>query len=317
MIRDTRHARLVARLSKSCYAGAVLLQTMVLTCGAGLGYGLRHAFESDHVAAVTNIVVDGKGSRSAALLGAFWGLGHGFAVVAAGSLLIALDVVVPRSVAFGLELGVVFMLVALGCRSLWRSRLSSTAHPHPHPHERAEAAPGSTRTPLEATLIGLLHGAAGSSALVLLMLTLAPSRWHAAMFLGTFALGATFSMTLLSGLLAAPLGRAMGRWPSFLGRLRAVAGGLSLAAAAFLFVELLRHALEVALTQQVDAGVRAFDAAPTFSNPRPLLSSARRAPLGALGDACRTAARSESNGSAKRPGASTAHSSAACCWVRS
>lgn len=235
----------MARLIESCYAGGVLLQTMVLTCGAGLGYGLRHAFESDHVAAVTNIVVDGKGSRSAALLGAFWGLGHGFAVVAAGSLLIALDVSVPRRLAFGLELGVVCMLVALGCRSLWRSRstpsapaarVDEAAHGHTH------APNGGTRTPIEATLIGLLHGAAGSSALVLLMLTLAPTRWHAALFLGTFAVGATFSMTLLSGLLAAPLGRAMGRWPSFLGRLRAVAGGLSLVAAAFLFAELLGHA---------------------------------------------------------------------------
>lgn len=225
--------------------GGVFLQTAVLTCGVGLGYGLRHAFESDHVAAVTNIVVDGKGSRSAALLGAFWGLGHGFAVVAAGCTLIALDVAVPRKLAFGLELAVVLMLVGLGIRSLVRSRSSavvgSAEHLHPHVLPHAHVSSGATRTPLAAAAIGLLHGAAGSSALVLMMLGLAPTRWHALMFLGTFAVGATVSMTGLSALLAAPIGSASDRWPSFVIRLRMGAGVFSLCAAAVLFVELLRH----------------------------------------------------------------------------
>lgn len=199
---------------------------MLLTYGVGLGYGLRHAFESDHVAAVTNIVVQGRGAHRAAFIGAFWGLGHGVAVVLGGAVLLALDVTVPRRTAVGLELGVVAMLLFLGIRSLL---------------PRHDETPGrATRSPLQAGVVGLLHGAAGSSALVLLMLTLAPSRAHAAVFLCTFAVGATFSMTLLSGLLAVPLGAAVGRFPRLASQLRALAGALSIAAAAVLLFALTR-----------------------------------------------------------------------------
>jgi hypothetical protein len=239
----------VARFPRSCYASGVLLQTLVLTCGVGLGHGLRHALESDHVAAVTTIVVDGKGPRSAASIGAFWGLGHGAAVLAVGSLLLALDVAIPKAIAVGLELGVVVMLFGLGLRSLRRG--------HDHDHDLGTATETSTvaetrgagaamppktqrpRTPLQASLVGLMHGAAGTSALVLLMLTMAPSRLYAAAFLGTFVLGATVSMTLLSALFAAPIGAIAARWPSWVVSLRRGAGVLSLLAAVGLLHALL------------------------------------------------------------------------------
>jgi hypothetical protein len=231
----------VARFPFSCYAGPVLLQTLILTCGVGLGHGLRHALESDHVAAVTTIVVDGQGPRSAASIGAFWGLGHGAAVLAVGSLLLALDVSVPKNIAVGLELGVVVMLFVLGLRSFRRPPATeaaasssppatSSAHAHAHPHPAGRR----PRTPLQASLVGLVHGAAGTSALVLLMLTMAPSRLYAAAFLATFVLGATVSMTLLSALFAAPIGAIASRWPTWVVGLRRAAGALSLVAAAAL-----------------------------------------------------------------------------------
>lgn len=221
----------------------MLLQTLVLTCGVGLGHGLRHALESDHVAAVTTIVVDGRGPSSAARIGAFWGLGHGAAVLAIGSLLLALDVSVPKQLATALELGVVVMLFALGLRSLrTRSAPPSDAaeqprpaeHDHAHAHPRGQPAADRGRTPLQASLVGLVHGAAGTSALVLLMLTMAPSRLYAAAFLGAFVLGATVSMTALSALFAAPLGAVAGLGPSWIIGLRRGAGALSLIAACWL-----------------------------------------------------------------------------------
>ncbi|MFO0661857.1 MAG: hypothetical protein U0165_18790 [Polyangiaceae bacterium] len=64
-------------------------------CGASLGFGLLHAFESDHVAAVTTLVAQGGGPRRAALLGASWGLGHAVPLVLAGGTLISLGIEVP------------------------------------------------------------------------------------------------------------------------------------------------------------------------------------------------------------------------------
>lgn len=195
--------------------------------GAGLGYGLRHAFESDHIAAVTTIVVSGSGARRAALVGAAWGLGHALAVVTAGAILIAAGVEVPKHVAVALELGVVALLCALGLRSI-RHRDDDAHAPDPRP----------ARTPLQALAVGLAHGASGTAALVLLTLAAAPSRLHGVFFLLAFALGATLSMTLLSAALALPLGAAVARFRHLLPRVRVAAGLLSFVAAVLLVVGL-------------------------------------------------------------------------------
>jgi hypothetical protein len=263
------------------------MQTMILTCGVGLGYGLRHALESDHVAAVTTLVVDGKGAGQAASLGACWGAGHGLAVLGAGSLLLALDVTVPANVALGLELGVVAMLLGLGVRSLVRRT--------PHEHEHAPPSRG-TRTPLQATAVGLVHGAAGTAALVVLMAGLAPTRLYGALFLGTFAVGATLSMTLLSALLAAPLGRLALRMPAIVPRLRVGAGALSLVAAGMLFFELLHRALAAIVDRRVR---RAFPGRRCcYPRQSGRLSTLAEAP-------CGTAARRVVHGSARRLGAAS------------
>ncbi|KAB2895674.1 MAG: high-affinity nickel-transport family protein, partial [Kofleriaceae bacterium] len=39
----------------------------------GLVVGVRHAFEPDHLAAVSTMVTDARGARRGALLGAVWG----------------------------------------------------------------------------------------------------------------------------------------------------------------------------------------------------------------------------------------------------
>jgi len=127
--------------------------TLVGTCGLGLGLGLRHALETDHVAAIGTMVADGHGARRAAALGAAWGVGHAVAVVGAGFALLALGVQVPTTVAVALDLGVAVMLVALGASACARAR-----HAHAPRADRA-------RTPLGAALVGLVHGASGTAAI--------------------------------------------------------------------------------------------------------------------------------------------------------
>ena len=53
--------------------GSVLVVVLVATL-----LGLRHATDPDHIAAVTTLVASGRerATRSAARLGAWWGLGH-------------------------------------------------------------------------------------------------------------------------------------------------------------------------------------------------------------------------------------------------
>jgi hypothetical protein len=206
---------------------------LVGTCALGLGLGLRHALETDHVAAIGTMIADGHGARRAAELGAAWGGGHALAVLGAGAVLLALGVQVPMQVAAGLDLAVALMLAGLGARAIVRSRRAHAGAPPP-------ARPA--RTPLGAAMIGLVHGASGTAALTLLVLSTIPDRRVGAAFLGIFALGATVAMTGLSALLALPLGAAFARWRAGERAVHLCAGALSIAVAATIALQVARAA---------------------------------------------------------------------------
>ncbi|MDQ4041498.1 MAG: hypothetical protein M3141_07080, partial [Actinomycetota bacterium] len=52
--------------------------------------GLRHATDPDHMLAVATLVAAGE-QRAAARLGAFWGAGHGIALVLCGLPIVLYD----------------------------------------------------------------------------------------------------------------------------------------------------------------------------------------------------------------------------------
>ena len=68
----------IAGLSNGASVGVVLFVAVLL--------GLRHATDPDHLAAMTTLVASGheRATRSAARLGAWWGLGHGVTLVVFG-----------------------------------------------------------------------------------------------------------------------------------------------------------------------------------------------------------------------------------------
>jgi len=190
----------------------------------GAVLGVRHALEPDHLAAITTMVSGNEGPRAAARTGAAWGLGHALAIVLLGGALVALGVKVPARLAVGLELGVAVMLVLLGAHAL-RTR-ERPAHVHV-PRSRS-------------TLVGFVHGASGTAAITLLCATTFRSSLSALGFLLLFAIGATLSMSVMSGLLATPmsaLSRRNARASTFLRVGGAVA---AFGAAAFVVVQVLR-----------------------------------------------------------------------------
>jgi nickel/cobalt transporter (NicO) family protein len=194
--------------------------------------GLLHALDSDHVAAVTTIVASGQGPRRAMSVGAWWGAGHAAAVLVVGALLVALGVRMPERLALLFDVAVVCMLVVLGFGALvraWRGR--SSAH--------AGAAHAPSRTPLRAFAVGLVHGASGTAALALAVLTTLPALAERYVYLLLFAGGATLGMTLLSAFLAVSMGAAARRFALPLRAMYATAGCLSLVAAVALLRELV------------------------------------------------------------------------------
>ena len=65
----------------------------------GLFLGMRHATDPDHVVAVTTIVSREKTMLHAAIIGAFWGVGHTATILAVGAAIILLKLTIPPGLA--------------------------------------------------------------------------------------------------------------------------------------------------------------------------------------------------------------------------
>ena len=177
---------------------------LLVALGIAFVLGLRHASDPDHLVAVTSLVAaDGGDTRDAARLGAWWGAGHAGMLMALGLPLIFLRSELPSWLSSGAEkaVGVVILVLALRVIVKWvRGDFRSSAHSHDPPstdvaHARARhlrRGVGShahvhVRTPRQALGIGMLHGLAGTGAVVLLLLTALPSQAEAAAALAVFA----------------------------------------------------------------------------------------------------------------------------------
>jgi sulfite exporter TauE/SafE len=205
----------------------------------GFLLGLRHALDVDHLAAVSTIVSARRGVWTSSLVGALWGLGHTAALLVVGLAVVALHAEIPPSVAHGLELGVAAMLVALGLnllRTLRRGgRLHLHAHHHggrlhvhPHVHRPGTAHdhPGPGPRPF---LVGLVHGLAGSAALMLAVAATIPSPALAMAYVTVFGCGSIGGMMAMSALVGVPLSLAAERFAPAEGVVRACAALASVA----------------------------------------------------------------------------------------
>jgi ABC-type nickel/cobalt efflux system permease component RcnA len=168
--------------------------------------GLRHASDPDHLVAVTSLVAAEDGdTRKAARLGAWWGVGHAGALVALGIPLIAFKAQLPAWLESGAERAIGALILVLAARVIFkwaRGDYRATSHAHADGHRRRRhlrrgegeghgQAHGhhhvKVRSPAQALSIGLLHGLAGTGAIVLLLIAALPSRLEAAAALAVFA----------------------------------------------------------------------------------------------------------------------------------
>src|SRR3984957_20821922 len=84
----------------------------------GFFLGMRHATDPDHAIAVTTIVARYKRISHAALIGAFWGVGHTFTILVVGSGIILFGWVIPARMGLSMEFSVGLMLIFLGVLNL-------------------------------------------------------------------------------------------------------------------------------------------------------------------------------------------------------
>jgi hypothetical protein len=192
----------------------------------GLGLGVKHALEADHLAAVCTIVSRGGGAASAARSGALWGAGHGAVIILAGSALVLSGAQVPAPLATMLDIAVAMMLVALGVSTI----AMKTNHTHSHSHGAKKPHAQVARAPARPLLVGCVHGASGTAALTLLVATTIPTRSDGLTFIALFGLASILGMATAAALIALPLGRIRRGGPSFARAVRAASGLASVAA---------------------------------------------------------------------------------------
>ncbi|MEW7980843.1 MAG: urease accessory protein [gamma proteobacterium symbiont of Phacoides pectinatus] len=190
----------------------------------GLLIGMRHAMEADHLAAVASLVSRRQSLVETLRQGGAWGLGHTLTLFLFGSVVIFMDTVMPERLAAGLELAVGFMLVLLGgdvLRRVVRERVHFHVHKHGrerhfHAHSHAGEAraehdpehhhhPHPQGFPLRALLVGLMHGMAGSAAVILLALQTMTSSLQGVLYILVFGIGSMLGMALLSVVISLPM----------------------------------------------------------------------------------------------------------------
>ena len=193
--------------------------------------GFRHAFEPDHLAAVSTLATRQGRLLEASWLGIVWGVGHTASVAVVALLVIGAGVSLPPRLWPAADFLVGLLLVALGAAVLLRyargrwhmHRHSHDGAPHLHLHSHARDA-GHTHThgrrDLRRSLgFGLLHGLAGSGAIVVLLVATVPTRAAQLAYLGAFGAGTIIGMLSVSLTFAAVVrlaARRGERWAAIL-----------------------------------------------------------------------------------------------------
>lgn len=185
---------------------------------AGVGFlvGVRHAFEPDHLAAVTTLATRERGWGQAARLGVAWGAGHTLSVAVVALILAGLHIRVPDRFHAVAEMGVATLLIALGISTLWREALRhraslGVAHAAAHRKRHTHRHPAQERSAARALAFGLAHGLAGSGAVMVVLVAATANLRDQMLYLGAFGLGTMTGMTgvsLLTGLVTGAVARS-------------------------------------------------------------------------------------------------------------
>ncbi len=190
---------------------------------AGLLIGLIHAFEPDHLSAVSTQLLQNKntasGSKkiglrsltiSSSLRGALWGMGHTSSIILIGLLIAGLSLNIPDNFFISAEVVVGFMLIILAIFTFTNKSIFKQKHIHPHEHSN-----GISHTHFhthnenhkhghKVYLIGCVHGIAGSGGLVALTASTMNGFDMMIYFLILFGIGSIIGMTVASGILGLP-----------------------------------------------------------------------------------------------------------------
>jgi len=201
--------------------------------------GFTHAFEADHLLAVTNIVSRRDHIWLSVKDGIFWGLGHSSTIFLIGILMILFKVGISEHSFHYFEATVGLMLIALAVYRLqkfFRGKklvIHTHGHTHSHPHSHDDGhkhlhvhfAPKQDFQHTQLHLhthththdhshklaygVGLVHGLAGSGALVLLVMAQIKNPYDGLLYLLVFSAGCIGGMLVAAGMFSLPFSKKL------------------------------------------------------------------------------------------------------------
>ena len=219
----------------------------------GFVMGVKHAVDADHLAAVSTMASERRSLLSSSMIGAMWGLGHTVSLMAAGVVVIFLNFEISKHTEQVLEFCVGIMLVVLGINTLRKlargmyvhnhvHEHGDHLHAHPHIHKHSEDEGPHTHHGLclstKPLLIGIVHGLAGSAAIMLLVLTTISSPVVGLLYIAIFGIGSIGGMMIMSTLIALPARFAPARYTRANLALRCVTGLFSLSFGIFMIYQI-------------------------------------------------------------------------------
>lgn len=195
---------------------------MLSFLGLGFVLGMQHALEADHIAAVSSIAARRSKVSDIVRHGLTWGLGHTITLFLFAGAALILGQAIPEHIERPLETAVGIMLVGLGAHvlwRLWRDRVHFHQHKHDdgmrhiHVHSHAGETVSHAQSAHEhghgfrwrSLLVGLMHGMAGSAALLVLTVSQAKDPVHGLLYVLLFGVGSMIGMGALSTMIALPI----------------------------------------------------------------------------------------------------------------
>ena len=194
----------------------------------GFLLGLKHATDADHVVAISVIAKEEASAWKVIWVGLSWSLGHTTPLFVLGIIILLLkEAVLTHYVNFAptLELFVGFMLLFLGFQVFYNLQ-RGTLHLHQHEHDgqshlHVHATHATEIEPIKISthnfwsmskpsfrtksyVIGVIHGLAGSAAVMLVLLPQIESIWVGVGYLVMFGVGTCISMCAITIALSVP-----------------------------------------------------------------------------------------------------------------
>lgn len=164
--------------------------------------GFSHAFEADHLVAVSTIVTKRNNILLALKDGIYWGLGHTSTILLVGCIFIVGKWMIQEDSFRYLEAMVGAMLIILGASRLYKLSNEKTQfmtyEHHGHTHKLAYG-------------VGLVHGLAGSGTLILSVLTTIKGVLSSLLYLVIFGIGSIGGMMLAAGIFSIPFSEKLFR----------------------------------------------------------------------------------------------------------